>query len=187
MSYNFSKSQVIAAKANTLMEESERDPYERFVAKYGDLGAQRCPFCDEVPKRFYSLRVWTVGNEPSGHEDAWEDTHMIICPRCMWFRAKCYYMHDLDRYVTNYFGTYQERTCPLSMLPLERIEAHLARKWEDWKEITARQAEDLVAGVFAEHLDAKIHYTSDGVYSPDGGIDFVLVETETGLEYAFQV
>lgn len=195
MSYNFSKSEVIAADANSLMKESERDPYDRFVAAYGELGAQPCPFCSQTPKRFYSERIWTVNDSwrlwspggPGGDEDAWTDTHMVICPNCMWFRAKSVYMHDQDTYVTDYFGTYQERTSGLSALPIERIEAHLARKWEDWKELTAGQAEDLVAGVFAEHMDAKVHYTTNGVYSPDGGIDFVLVETQTGLEYAFQV
>ena len=32
-----------------------------------------------------------------------------------------------------------------------------------------------------------MHYLSDGVYAPDGGIDFVLVEGDSGLSTAFQI
>lgn len=41
--------------------------------------------------------------------------------------------------------------------------------------------------MFREHLDCEIIYVTNGVYAPDGGIDFVLINTQNGLEYAFQV
>jgi hypothetical protein len=61
------------------------------------------------------------------------------------------------------------------------------RNWGDRKLITAGQAEALVADVFRDVLDAEVFYSSNGVYAPDGGIDFVLVQTASGIEYAFQV
>ena len=55
------------------------------------------------------------------------------------------------------------------------------------KELTAARAEQAIAAIFREHLKCEVIYTSNGVYTPDGGIDFVLVNSERGLEYAFQV
>jgi hypothetical protein len=188
MIYNFSRSEIFSVAADSLMKAAEREPYDVFVRSYGFLGPQPCPFCGEIPKRFYYETTWTIGNEPGGKEDAWKDTHLLLCPRCVWFRGSSHYMTgNGDIYATQYYSSYQKSDADISTLPLARLEQHLARQWADWKELTPGQAENLVAGVFAEHLDAQVHYTTDGVYSPDGGIDFVLVETNTGLEYAFQV
>ena len=188
MSYNFSKSEVLSVEANSLMDPPDRVPFDSFIASYGKLGPEPCPFCSEKPRRFYYAYIWTHGAKADSKEEAWQDTHLLVCPRCVWFRIEStFFTENADAYATHHYSSYQRRTSDLSSLPLERLEAHLARKWEDWKEMTAGQAEDLIAGIFSEHLDAKIHYTTNGVFSPDGGIDFVLVETKTGLEYAFQV
>jgi restriction endonuclease Mrr len=94
---------------------------------------------------------------------------------------------NADIFNSHYYSSYQKRETKVSDDVLDELEKQLTRQVSDRKELSPGRAEDLVAGVFSEHLNSKIHYTTNGVYTPDGGIDFVLVETNTGIEYAFQV
>jgi Restriction endonuclease len=184
MAYKFSESALLRVDVNSLSGPiSNRAGYDAFIQRYGeDRGAHRCPFCSSTPQRFY--REHDFSHDPGN----WSTSTLVVCPACLWFRAAKYFMNnDGDVFNTHYYCSYQEGDVSMSDLPLTEIEKHLARHWNDRYELTPAQAEDLVASVFSEFLHCDIHYTTNGVYSPDGGVDFVLVESNTGIEQAFQV
>jgi Restriction endonuclease len=183
MSYNFSRSEVISAEISSLTPPQKRGPFESFQRTYGaDIALQFCPFCTETPQRFYSEH-----NYPND-AGCYRTVQLVLCPKCLWFRAACYFNNnDLQAFDTHYYAAYRECTSGVSSLPLVALETHLARQWKDTREMTPAQAEDLVAHVFADHLSCEVHYVTNGVFAPDGGIDFVLIESGSGIEYAFQV
>jgi hypothetical protein len=64
MSFNFSGSDILSTRVDSLMNEDERRPYEAFVSSYGDtLNSRPCPFCRTRPRRFYQETIWTLGNQ----------------------------------------------------------------------------------------------------------------------------
>ena len=185
MLYNFDKSAFTECWVNPWSEQLERDNWLRAL-EYGEtiLKLGTCPFCDGQIKAFYMYnRI-----EPDANFDA-ENHHnvLIACPVCTWYaRSDCYV--EVNTAPQNYieYSSFQRKIVD-SDTPIERLEEHLARMWDSHRQISPAQAEDLVANIFSEHLNCHVHYVTNGVYSPDGGIDFVLVEGEAGLETAFQV
>ncbi len=72
-------------------------------------------------------------------------------------------------------------------IPLERLKYELLNNWHLSKNISAKRAEDLIANIFSEHFECEVEYLTDSVYSPDKGIDFVLISKANNQQIAFQV
>jgi hypothetical protein len=181
MAYRFDRSKVLSAGFDEWMSKTQRRPFSKFIKRYGlCMDPNPCPFCDTSPRDFQHHIQWEPG--------VYKDCLIRICPSCLWFRFNSFFCNsDLERIIVHHYGTYQPDKRSIDSLPVSRLADLLAHRWKDHSLISPGQAEDLVAQVFAEHLNCQVHYVTNGVYAPDGGIDFVLVEAETGLEYAFQV
>lgn len=153
---------------------------------------QNCLFCDETISHFQAERT-----SKSTHRPGWmlpefephELIHLVLCKRCGWFRTLTQWFIDSPVFPIIFAesAVLQKKDISNADVPLEELRSHLVRNWGDRRTISAGRAEELVASVFREHLDGEIHYTTNGVFSPDGGIDFVVVQSESGVEYAFQV
>lgn len=73
-------------------------------------------------------------------------------------------------------------------LPIDMLQKHLLRRWEDRKLISAQQAEDLVASLLQEHHGGRVIRTTANANAADGGIDLYLsLEDDGSLLRAVQV
>jgi len=116
-----------------------------------------------------------------------------LCSSCGWFwlwwthQYRSDEIWDSERFIEWEYAILERFDLNDADAPLKALARTLASDWTLSKHLSAQRAEDLVAGIFREHCDAEIEYLSDGVHSPDGGIDFVLVTRATGDRIAFQV
>jgi hypothetical protein len=190
--YLFRPSALLADSVQIPIEYQtpESEKFARISEAYGrPESILLCPYCGLVPRLFQRHEWFSIDITSNEWQTEWGYWHaLFICQHCTWIS---FYEHRDDYEDGWLVASHATRTISKHQLqsntPIAEIRKHLARKWGDYKHISAKQAEDVVAEIFADHLDAQIHYVSNGVYSPDGGIDFVLVETKSGLEYAFQV
>ena len=137
-----------------------------------------CPYCNDLPFHFVG-KLWESLAHPSAYCD------LMICVCGFWKLA----LTDLrDMSFRHLIAILKKFDISRADAPLDAVKAELASNWRYSKHISAKTAEDLVASVFKDHLgDCEIHYLTDSVYAPDGGIDFVLVFSRSGEEIAFQV
>jgi len=151
-----------------------------------------CLYCGS-PLRFAVTKQVVDSPERTGTnslgEDPYEFTLLTICSTCGWYKSQtyCFWVSPIFPVAVGTSALFLKRELTASDLPIGDLRSHLMRNWGDRKLITARQAESLVADVFRDLLDGEVFYTSNGVYAPDGGIDFVLIQTASGIEYAFQI
>jgi hypothetical protein len=161
-------------------EDSVRPKYEYLAAQFDKLG--RCIYCHS------EMRSWKAKKD-FGSEDGYIACFLKICPSCGWWRAwrdsDSSYSQDL--WEVSDMAILKRLSQPAESAPLNDLRRILAHDWRYSRQISPKQAEDLVANVFSEHMDCEIHYLTDSVYAPDGGIDFVLVSRDDGHEIAFQV
>jgi hypothetical protein len=149
--------------------------------------ATECNFCNSAIAS-YCLQEVFYTNPETGDQQA-GGTDILVCYQCGWYRRErktsltLLALPSIDSEV----ACLERQEISDDTVPLEVLRAHLARHWGDRKHITPGQAEKLVADIFREHLDGEVLYTTNGVYTPDGGIDFVIVCSERGVVSAFQV
>ena len=132
-----------------------------------------------MPEQYYTIH----------HSNSGDTTnyHLIVCSGCAWFRYSTNLFNGAGWCGTEAVATLQKHELHSAEIPIAILEKYLDSHWDDRRLISAEQAEDIVSHIFAEHMDCKIHYVSNGVFALDGGIDFVLAETRTGVQHAFQV
>ena len=154
---------------------------------------RKCFFCGETIARFQAVRA-IEGDHGFGKSmlqdfEPHESIYLVLCNACGWFRLQKHLFFTMPIFpiVVASSAVLEKKEISDDEIPLEELRSYLARKWGDRRKISPGQAEQLVASIFKEHLDGEIVYTTNGVYSPDGGIDFVVVQTQSGIEYAFQV
>lgn len=185
MPFLFQESSFLNDWVCTISNDQERDAWMRSL-EYGDqiLKGKVCPYCRTLLRAWYS--IWDgIPAEWCEHES--HERLLLLCPACTWFAHSCC-LTEPDNYTLNTvcYSAFASGD-PIDQLPIPLLREHLSRKWGDKSQITAAQAEDLVVGIFKDSQDCEVHYLSDGVFTPDGGIDFVLVEGDSGLSTAFQI
>ncbi|UUL82516.1 restriction endonuclease [Sphingomonas qomolangmaensis] len=72
-------------------------------------------------------------------------------------------------------------------LTVEELRAHLARYWEQRVDISAQQAEDLVASILREREGGDVIRMSANATAADGGIDLFVVTKNGAITRAVQV
>ena len=72
-------------------------------------------------------------------------------------------------------------------LSIEELRAHLARYWDQHIDLSAQQAEDLVASVLREHCGGDVVKITANANAADGGIDLVLISDNGEVRRAVQV
>lgn len=149
--------------------------------------ATECNFCNSGVASYCLHEV--LYNNPNNVDQVVTGTDILVCYQCGWYRRErttsltLFALPSVDSEV----ACLERQEISDDTVPLEALRSHLARHWGDRKHISPGQAEKLVADIFREHLDGEVLYTTNGVYTPDGGIDFVIVCSESGVASAFQV
>lgn len=115
------------------------------------------------------------------------EAYVVLCGHCGWHRYHRSELEDAVYTWLHWVSTFSKIEFSSPNVPLCELRRHLLYGSAALRDLSPHQAEDIVANIFKEHLDCEIHYTSNGVYSKDGGIDFVLVRTRDGIDTAFQV
>jgi hypothetical protein len=146
-----------------------------------------CSYCQASVNGWSAVEVRPPERSVLWAERETNDIQLVLCPSCGWFR---YTVHkwlsgDQSPQVIDVVATLRKGLTDTA--PSMELHRYLDKKWNARKDLSAGRAEELVAAVFKEYLDCEVIYTSNGVYAPDGGIDFVLVNSDRGIEYAFQV
>lgn len=123
--------------------------------------------------------------------------NLEICPSCGWWHYRQdNELSDPKRAEEVVRGTWWELTHALqteivlgaSTLPIDMLQRHLLRRWEDRKLISAQQAEDLVASLLREHHGGVVVRTTANANAADGGIDlYIAVGEDGGVRRAVQV
>lgn len=119
-----------------------------------------------------------------------------ICPSCGWW----HFRQDSEVSLPDDPGkvsraTWWELTHALqseidlreTTLPIETLQRHLVKRWEDRTLLSAQQAEDLVASLLQEHHGGHVIRVSANANSADGGIDLYLVAEGGAIRRAVQV
>lgn len=75
----------------------------------------------------------------------------------------------------------------LAGLQSDDLGHHLARNWDQRVNISAQQAEDLVAGVLKEYYGGEVLRTSANTFAADGGIDLVVAHDAGVVRRAVQI
>ena len=126
-----------------------------------------------------------------GGRDFFEETTFTHCENCGRFG-----IHQHGHYCTNSAGgnwptssstNYRYRSIikrfALSdnQVPLEAIRRYLISHYDDVRSITPQKVEELVLSVFRERYgSAEVRYFRGHTYTPDDGIDIVVVNHDTG-------
>jgi len=79
---------------------------------------------------------------------------------------------------THAIQTEIELTSPT--LPIDQLQQHLARRWDDRKWISAQQAEDLIASLLQEHHGGEVVRMTANANAADGGIDLYITSNDDG-------
>lgn len=151
---------------------------DEFYQIHGHFGtATHCPYC--------STPLHTFLGETQNRELEPIDHFVKLCARCQWWRYMMRVWDKMDEFET--IPLLSKRAVAADDAPIAEITHHLLRHWGDRKLISPRQCEELVADVFKGVLNCEVHYLTNSVYAKDGGIDFVLLNDNIGIVYAFQV
>lgn len=134
-----------------------------------------CPYCKGYLEHWVSRQG----------EDGWDIHRIKFCKTCGWWREAIIDYDNVD--ITNIVSLLRKRPFSDEALPLSEIRSYLSKNWKLSKSLTPQKAEDVVRNVFQDYLNCEIHYLTNSVYTPDKGIDFVLINSDKGLLYAFQV
>jgi len=171
--------------------ESDRGEFDEFIQKCGDIETNdQCQYCGAAASKWRtSEERCPEYNGPSWRDAEAKDIDLVVCSVCGWFRYRVLGWMSDDQYpmVTHAIATLGNDSSGNYVTPIVELDQYLKMNWNDRKELSAGRAEQLIAEVFKEHLNCEVIYTTNGVYSPDGGIDFVLINSNAGIEYAFQV
>ena len=75
----------------------------------------------------------------------------------------------------------------VSDLPIETLQAHFARHWAHKTDLSAQQAEDIVASVLREYYGGDVERLTANANAADGGIDLIILSNGGVLRRAVQV
>jgi hypothetical protein len=171
-----------------------RPEFDAFLKECGDYDdTVQCPFCQSSVGKWstYEPREESIYyGDPYTEEIAEDkDIDLATCSVCGWFRYRVAgWAHgDYFPVITHSVATLGKNLVGHYPGPFIELDKYLNKNWSERKDLTAGRAEQLIASIFKAHLDCEIIYTTNGVYTPDGGIDFVLVNSNSGIEYAFQL
>ena len=182
--YDYSQSIFASALVFASALDDQDTAFTSLLFEHGDIEeVASCPYCME------EVSHWKATEYPNSgwwDEGVPIDIDLVLCRFCGWYRYKT--MDWLD-------APPAEAVHRVAILckkhddepPIQELRRYLTKNWNQRVLLSPARAEAIVADIFREHLDCEIRYTSNGVYAPDGGIDFVLVNTSIGIEYAFQV
>lgn len=169
----------------------ELDSGAIFFAKA--LNYRGCPCC-AIALRTFEHALPTQPLKPGFVQAKW--LKLEICPHCGWW----HFQRDMEgkdvRSGRSYRATYWELTHAVqteidlksATLPIDLLQRHLARRWEDRKYISAQQAEDLVAALLEDHHGGRVTRLTANANAADGGIDLYLSVSSAGsIQRAVQV
>ncbi|KAB0265135.1 restriction endonuclease [Microvirga brassicacearum] len=157
------------------------------------LRVHACPCC-AIGLLVFEHELPTTPLKPAHAQFRW--LTLEICPSCGWW----HFHRELETSLPEFSGkvlrsSWWELTHALqseidlraTTLPIEMLQRHLVRRWEDRKMISAQQAEDLVASLLQEHHGGQVVRISTNANSADGGIDLYLAESNGIIQRAIQV
>jgi len=154
---------------------------------------QNCLFCNNTIGHFHTERP-IEGEHGFGRPilsdfEPHETIYLVVCDQCGWHRCQkhWFFTSPIFPICVATSVVLQKKKVSDPEVPLDELRNYLSRNWSARRELSPGKAEDIVANIFKDHFDGEIHYTTNGVYSPDGGIDFVIAQSSLGIEYAFQV
>ena len=123
--------------------------------------------------------------------------HLEICPACGWWHFRQDYesadLQSRGRYSVHWWELTHAVQAEIelgttSTLPIDMLQQHLRRRWEDRKLISAQQAEDLVASLLQEHHGGRVSRITANANAADGGIDLYITAGDDGaIRRAVQV
>ena len=160
------------------------ESHKALLIEHGDISnVEKCPYCA------CNISYWNAVEYPKEwYFDDPIDIELLLCNSCGWYRYRAIdWMDAPPTEVVNRIAILAKENIDDANSPINNLRRYLIKNWDDRKSISAQNAEELIAGIFKDHLNCEIRYTTNGVYTPDGGIDFVLVNTNKGIEYAFQI
>lgn len=158
------------------------------------LRTHSCPCC-AIDLLIFEHELQKSPLKPGFGQLSW--LHLEICPSCGWWHFRQdYETSDPEQPAEVIRSTWWELTHALqaeielgtTTLPIDALQKHLLRRWEDRKLISAQQAEDLVASLLQEHHGGQVIRTTANANAADGGIDLYLALGDDGsLRRAVQV
>lgn len=152
-----------------------------------------CPCCS-ISLLAFEHELHTQPLKPGHIQFRWLTVE--ICPSCGWWHFRQHSEVSLvDDPGKVSRATWWELTHALqteidlgeTTLPVETLQRHLMRRWEDRTLLSAQQAEDLVASLLQEHHGGQVVRVSANANSADGGIDLYLVAEGGAIRRAVQV
>jgi restriction system protein len=173
------------------------DSYDHVDADSGEIDfpraivTNRCPICGESFVDLVHLVSDTV------------EHGLSLCVGCGWW----HFHHDqklrhgdqdaddaydarplsFARWWEMYHGALDRIDLSDETLPIETLRSRLARYWDQRTDITAQQAENLVASVLREHHGGEIIRLTANAYAADGGIDLIIVSDGGTVRRAVQI
>ncbi len=149
-----------------------KKPFYNVHGHFGD--ASECVYCGNKLNAYRGI---------TNHIDVW--MYIKVCFRCHWWRAMMRAYDQMDEF--EYFSILTKKAVSSDDVPVEELREYLLKNWDNRKEISAKKCEEVVYSIFRNLYNCEIHYTTNSVYSKDGGIDLVFVENDTGISSAIQV
>lgn len=148
-----------------------------------DMVACRCICCGTKLAPF----IQTV-SETEKHE-------LLLCSMCGWWHVyRLVKFSSASPPVDGWARWYQPHHAVLSEIRLtsedvsiDALRQHLLRFWNQRKDITASQAEDLVASILKDFYGGDVVRVTANTFSPDGGVDLLVVEKGGLLQRAVQI
>jgi hypothetical protein len=145
--------------------------------------------------RMFEYELPNTYTGPGLSEVKW--LRLDICPTCGWWHFQRDHALDLESNPGKPIrSTWWELTHAVQTeidlgsdtLPLDHLQLHLMRRWEDRRLISAQQAEDLVASLLKEHHGGQVVRLTANANAADGGIDLYLSTRDDGfVQRAVQV
>jgi hypothetical protein len=149
-----------------------------------------CPICAGATRHvsFSSNLYW--GGSMREHSSS-----LAHCDRCGWWRVGNDYWYSGNNNGVTWPRTISSEYWPIIKwftlaspeAPINALREHLRKHYSDMRSISAPKAEELVYSVFKEHYrGAEVKYFRGCTFTPDDGIDLVVVDTDGG-QIAVQV
>src|SRR2546427_9700005 len=150
------------------------DPIGVLVAKSFDTG--RCPNCSLT---FTTYRTRPSPPNPKTHgpsELILADTQILfICRHCGWWQLRSEgtvfengtIKFKAVRNAYAYHSLLEEIDISSNLILMEDLKAHLIRKWDDRRFISASKAEQLVAAILKDHLLGDVYHATANTHMRD--------------------
>lgn len=151
--------------------------YQKSAKTYTDIN--QCPYCSSNLLNVFDERPF--GMDPASNIS----NHLVrSCDCCGWWFYDYVLWGYLDEIYswTYYEGVLKAFNVASLDLPISTLKNHLAKNFDDIRNIHPRKFEELCQAIFREHLDCEVRLTA---YSKDGGIDLYAFNGDQ--QYAIQL